>query len=153
FTRFWRWFTGLRELVTGGGLSFRAYCYNAAAENGQLRRIAASLQLEREVADFIASDQWVDLLRVFDSQLITGESISLKQVAALCGFRWEVADPGGDMAIVKYDTAIDPALAAAADEARQWLLDYNRCDVEATRALRNWLDGDASACPAIAGLG
>ncbi len=159
FADFWRWLTSLRDAVTGGGLSFRAYCYNAAAENGQLRRIGTSLGLDREVAGFIASDQWVDLLRVTDRQLITGESIGLKQVAALCGFRWEVADPGGDMAIVKYDVATDPAAAAgaeraaAAERARQWLLDYNRCDVEATRALREWLDRSASACPSIQELG
>jgi predicted RecB family nuclease len=153
FTEFWQWLTGLREAVTSGGLSFRAYCYNAAAENGQLRRIAAVLALRSEVAEFIASDQWVDLLRVFDRQLITGESIGLKQVAALCEFRWEVADPGGEMAIVKYDAAIDPVRAGAAEQARRWLLDYNKCDVEATRALREWLDGDASACPSVTGLG
>jgi predicted RecB family nuclease len=153
FAEFWRWLTGLREAVTSSGLSFRAYCYNAAAENSQLKRIAAGLDLDSEVAEFIGSQAWVDLLRVFDSQLITGESIGLKQVAALCEFRWEVADPGGDMATVKYDAAIDHASAAAAEQARRWLLDYNRGDVEATRALREWLDGDASACPSVAELG
>ena len=153
FTGFWRWLTGLRNAVTSGGLSFRAYCYNAAAENGQLRRIAAGLGRTSEVAEFIASQEWVDLLRVFDTQLITGESVGLKQVAALAGFRWEVADPGGDMAMLKYDAAIDPASPAAAERARRWLLDYNRGDVEATRALREWLDGAASACPSIAELG
>lgn len=153
FAEFWRWLTGLRVAVTGRGLSLRAYCYNAAAEVGQLRRISSGLALEREVAEFIGSKAWVDLLRVFDSQLITGESIGLKQVAGLCGFRWEVADPGGDMATVKFDAAIDQERPEAAEQARRWLLDYNRCDVEATRALREWLDRDASACPSVAGLG
>ena len=144
---FWRWFGGLRAAVAGAGLTFRGYCYNAAAENSQLRRIGAATGLAGEVAAFIGSDQWVDLYRVFDSQLITGHSAALKRVAPLAGFRWEVPDPGGDEAMVRYDLAVGNRGDRA---AREWLLAYNRNDTEATLALRDWLQQAASGCPSIA---
>jgi predicted RecB family nuclease len=125
-------------------------------------RMAAATGLAEEVAAFTASGQWVDLLRVFEAQLITGAPAGLKHVAALCGFTWEVEEPGGGEAMIRYDQATGrggaggPGAAGTAGEsgtAREWLLTYNRNDVEATRALRDWLDRDASGCPPVAGLG
>ncbi len=147
---FWEWLTGLRKAVTSAGFSFRAYSYHTAAEFGQLRRIAADLGLGEEVGRLIASGDWIDLLEVFGDQLITGGPIGLKDVAGLAGFRWSVADPGGDLATVRYDEAAGASQGALA--ARQWLLDYNRSDVEATLALRDWLDSAASGCPSVAEL-
>jgi predicted RecB family nuclease len=71
-------------------------------------------------------------------------------VAGLAGFSWSVPDPSGAGAVVRYDAAVSGA--DGAQEARDWLLEYNRCDVEATRALREWLDRSASRCPAVAEL-
>jgi predicted RecB family nuclease len=168
FARFWEWLTGLRRDAAAAGLVFRAYCYNAAAENTQMRRIAAAAGLDEEVAAFTASGQWVDLLRVFEAQLITGGPAGLKRVAVLCGFTWEVEDPGGGESMIRYDQAAEPGAARrpgtagmagqtpTAGEpgaARAWLLTYNRNDVEAARALRDWLDSDASGCPPVEGLG
>ncbi len=147
FTEFWAWLTDLRGAARAGGLRLRAYCYNASAENSQLRRLAAACGLATEVAAFTGSAQWVDLYRIFDRQMITGGSAALKAVAPLAGFGWEVADPGGDEAMARYEHAAGPD---GDPDARAWLVAYNRNDTEATRALRVWLDQAASGYPCVA---
>jgi hypothetical protein len=152
FGEFWGWLGQLRSLATRSGLGLRAFCYNAGAENGQMRRIAGPLGLGDEVEAFIGSEEWVDLLRVFESQLLTGSSAGLKDVAPLAGFSWEVEDPGGDVSMLYYEAAVDGEDCTGAQRARDWLLTYNRNDVEATGALREWFDNAASASPSIASL-
>ncbi|HEY6468828.1 MAG TPA: TM0106 family RecB-like putative nuclease [Candidatus Dormibacteraeota bacterium] len=139
---FWLWLMGIRSAARARGLTFRAYCYNASAENQYLRRLALAAGLAADVESFIASDEWMDLLQVWDSQLITGGASGLKVVASLIGFRWAVDDPGGGMSMVRYDDA-----AAGDESARRWLLDYNRSDVEATRVLREWMS--AAVVPSV----
>ena len=153
FEEFWGWLGQLRSLAVENGLGFRAYCYNAAAEDTQMRRIATTVGLGEEVEAFIGSEEWVDLLRVFEAQLLTGSSVGLKHVAPLAGFAWEVEGPGGDLSMLYYEAAIDDSDQTGAQDARDWLLTYNRNDVEATAALRDWLDRNASRCPSIEGLG
>jgi predicted RecB family nuclease len=89
-----------------------------------------------EVDAFIASAVWVDLIKVFESQLVTGSSVGLKKAAPLSGFAWEVDYPGGDVSMLYYETAVDASDRTAAETARAWLLTNNPNDCEATAALR-----------------
>jgi predicted RecB family nuclease len=153
FAGFWSWLTALRAACADAGLSFCAYCYNATAENTRMRRSAPLVGLEAQVASFTASAEWVDLFRVFGDQLLTGSSIGLKKVAPLCDFEWDVDAPGGGESMVRYDAAVDGSDPHAAADARAWLLDYNRGDVEATRSLRDWLEHEAGGMPMVTSLG
>jgi hypothetical protein len=133
--RFWRWLMNVRHRCHEAGLTFAAYCYNASAENAYLRRLAIGKDtLADEIEGFIASDEWIDILKVWDSQVITGGSSSLKRVAPLVGFRWEIDDPGGGESMIKHDLAVH-----GDSDAQNWLLKYNRGDVEATLAVRTWM--------------
>jgi predicted RecB family nuclease len=150
FKEFWSWLTGERGRATAEGASFKAYCYSKSAENGQMTRIADRLGLRAEVDEFLASEDWVDLLEVVRRQLMTGRSMGLKETAPLSGFSWRTDDGGGTQAIVKYEQAVDEeADAAGRATAQQWILEYNEDDVRATAALRNWLDGPARDLPSI----
>lgn len=90
--------------------------------------------LQAEVEEFIRSSRWIDMYRVLDSQLITGDRIGLKLVAGLAGFAWRDDDPDGAASMVWYEQAI-----AGDPEARRRLLAYNEDDVRATRVLRDWM--------------
>jgi predicted RecB family nuclease len=153
FAEFWAWLSGVRAATASAGLAFRAYCYNAAAENTQMHRIAAATGLRDAVARFTGGEEWVDLLRVFEAQLLTGSAAGLKKVAPLAGFSWDVEDPEGGESMIRYDEAAGDGDPGAVQAARDWLLAYNRNDVEATLALREWLDRAGPTFPAAEDLG
>ena len=137
--QFWRWLMEIRRGCHETGMTFAAYCYNAGAENTYLRRLGiAEEPVAKEIDAFINSGEWIDMLREWDSQLITGGSSSLKTTAPLAGFQWEVDDAGGGESMIKHD------LATRGDTvAQDWLLAYNRGDVEATVAVREWMASTA----------
>jgi predicted RecB family nuclease len=149
---FWHWLMALRSATHANGLTFAAYCYNASAENAYLRRLGLSAGIEEDVETFIDSDEWVDMLRVFDSQLITGGSSGLKVIAALAGFSWPVDDAGGGESMVMHDVAVAGATELERDAARTWLRRYNEGDVSATLALREWMDRESGTIPPIDGV-
>lgn len=67
-------------------------------------------------------------------------SYSIKDLAPLAGFEWAVDKAGGANSLLKFRTATDPS---ASDESRAeaiaWLDSYNRDDVRATFAVRNYI--------------
>ena len=117
-----------------------------------MKRDAPGLGLEDDVEEFLASEQWVDLHEVVRKQLVTGDSMGLKDMAPLAGFSWRDEDSGGTQAIVRYDQASASYDSLVRHQARRWLLDYNEDDVRATAALREWLDGDARDLPSVADI-
>lgn len=149
---FWQWLTALRCAARDAGRSFHAYCYNASAENTYLRRLGLAAGNLDEITAFTQSDQWVDMLRVVDSQLITGRGSGLKVIAPIAGFSWGVDDPGGGESMLRYDVAVGADDEAERDGARRWLLTYNQGDVEATLALRDWIERGVAAIGAIESL-
>ena len=149
---FWTWLMSQQRQAHMSGASFRAYCYNASAENTYLKRLGVATGTLDEVAQFIQSDEWVDLLRVVNDQLITGGSVGLKTAAPLAGFHWEVDDPGGGLSMLQYDAAAGAENESDREAARSWLLTYNRGDVEATLAIREWLEADGGDLPSIEAL-
>jgi predicted RecB family nuclease len=150
--RFWEWLAFLRDGALGRGQSFRAYCYNASAENTYLHRLGVAAGILEEVTAFTRSDQWVDLLQVVNANLITGGGLGLKKVAPSAGFSWDVEDPGGGASMLRYDLAVNGANEREREQARAWLLTYNQGDVEATLAIREWLERKGALVPRIESL-
>jgi predicted RecB family nuclease len=150
FARFWSWLSKLRQCADAGGHSLRCYVWSQAAENTKMRNASKGTELAPEVERLIASDQWVDLLEVFERGWTTGGANGLKEIAPLAGHRWGVTDPGGGQSMVRYARAVEGASTEGErDDARQWLRDYNRGDVEATLAIRRWLDEEGAGWPLL----
>lgn len=150
----WRWLWELRRAAHEAGRSIRVYCFNEKAEAGALRRLAASDLITipgfgDEVEELVGSEDWVDLLQVADDHLITGGSKGLKKLAPLAGFAWEDDDPGGEQSMHWHDLAVDAPDEAEREANRTRLLTYNRNDVEATLALREWMQREGDRLPRI----
>lgn len=139
FEDFWRWLGELRHQVRASGATFRSYCYSAGVERNNLLRLGGAAGCRSEVGELVYSAEWVDLLDVVRTYLLTGGGNGLKEIAPLAGYRWPVEDPGGQASTLMYATAVAPGDEGRRSAAREWLAAYNRGDVEATRALRQWL--------------
>ena len=137
--RFWRWLTKLRSDAEAEGKTFGAYCYNASAENKYLNKLGDAVGISDEIDAFTQSNVWVDLLADVSREFVTGGSLGLKLIAPLAGYSWTVEDPGGLKSMLVYEDAINGD-ANQRQLARQWLLDYNKGDVHATLAVRQWLE-------------
>ena len=153
FAAFWAWLSELRAACAERGLTLRAYCWHETAENGWLRRGAEATGVDADdVERFIGSEQWVDLLKVFRRQVITGYGNGLKVVAPLLGFAWADEDPSGGSSMLWWRDAVDPdATPAAREAARTRLLAYTADDVRATLHVREWLDREGSVLREVPG--
>jgi predicted RecB family nuclease len=146
FAQFWRWFRDLRSRVTAAGYTVTTYCWSLGAERRMLLGLGDATGVRGEVEAFLA-DEIVDLHDVVKDQLVTGYGMGLKDVAPLAGFAWTDGDPGGLQSLEWWRQAVTEAGPAA---VRDRLLTYNRDDVLATLAVREWLARDGDRLPSIA---
>ena len=150
FEEFWVWFKELRAAAEESAVTMTAYAWHASAENTHLRRISAETELATEVSEFIASQHWVDMEDVFKRSWTTGGSTGLKEIATTAGHHWQVEEPGGGISMVRHAVTVDPdASQSDRQTARDWLLVYNRGDLEAVRTVRNWLDLEGATWPIV----
>ena len=111
------------------------YHYNHT-ERSTIERLMRDAEDENLFASLVETGLFVDLFTIAKNAVRVGtESYSLKQLEHLVEFRRSGGIEGGAMAVVEYEEWMNTH-----DE--QTLRDialYNRDDVEATRALRDWL--------------
>jgi predicted RecB family nuclease len=84
-------------------------------------------------------DYLVDLYPLAQKVAFPTKSYSIKDLAPLAGFEWSVEMAGGANSLLKYKLAISKNDDATRQQARDWLDAYNRDDVKATFAVRNYL--------------
>ena len=140
---FWTWMTNVPcGLHRRGAPTFRAYCYSAA-ENGFLE-LGLWAGVIEEIEAFLASDDWVDMLTVFD-----GRNSSL---GAPCASRWSLRSPvsPGTWRIRAARRPYDPprhgdrrVVGGRPGPRSRMAVPPHRGDVEATRAVREWMDRES----------
>ncbi|PXY31767.1 TM0106 family RecB-like putative nuclease [Prauserella muralis] len=149
FAEFWAWLSDVRARTEAAGLTFRAYCYNALAENrwlfGSVERFGGmdGVPSREEVQAFADSEEWVDLFRSVSEQFLCSHGKGLKVVAPVAGFTWRDPEAGGEASMRWYREAVGMDGGAPDPAQRERLLRYNEDDVLATRALREWMSGPA----------
>ncbi|WP_043536005.1 TM0106 family RecB-like putative nuclease [Saccharomonospora cyanea] len=150
FARFWAWLSDVRARAEAAGLTFRAYCYNALAENrwlyASVERFAGAegVPTRGEMRRFVDSDEWVDLFRSVSDQFLCSRGKGLKVVAPVAGFTWRDPEAGGEASMRWYRDAVGMDGGPPDLGQRERLLRYNEDDVRATRALRVWMSEEAA---------
>ncbi len=150
FARFWAWLSDVRARAAERGLTFRAYCYNALAENrwlyASVERFAGEpgVPTREEMRRFVESDEWVDLFRSVSDQFLCSRGKGLKVVAPVAGFAWRDPEASGEASMRWYRDAVGMDGGRPDPEQRERLLRYNEDDVRATRALRAWMTDEAA---------
>lgn len=92
-----------------------------------------------EVESFV-KNYFINLLPIAQKVAFRSSGYSIKDLAPLAGFSWQVSDPGGALSLLKYKAAISEDVhASERKEAQDWLRSYNADDVRATLAVRQYL--------------
>jgi hypothetical protein len=89
-----------------------------------MRRLADPTGVTVEVDAFIGSEEWVDLLRLFNYQLLTGSSTGAEIGRPLCDCSWDVDDAGGGESMIHDEavgsnTAVIDVVAAFSSDSRR----------------------------------
>ncbi len=94
----------------------------------------------RNELETFKSNYLVDLYPLAQKCAFPAKSYSIKDLAPLAKFKWSVDMAGGANSLFKYKAAINPKLdESVRTEAISWLDAYNRDDVKATFAVRNYI--------------
>jgi len=158
FAEFWTWLMEVRSRALAAGLTFRAYCYNAMAENrwlfGSVERFGdrPGIPAKQDIQSFVDSDEWVDLFRGVSDQFLCSRGKGLKVVAPVAGFSWRDPEAGGEASMRWYRAAVGMNDEAPDPQQRERLLRYNEDDVRATKVLREWMSGPANEIPFMGDL-
>ncbi len=127
----------LRAQVTGTeALVFHYSDYEVV----RLARLATPGDELMEWALAFARERFHDLFGTVRQHFFGTNGLGLKVVAtAGAGFHWRDDDPGGLNSMRWFEEAVGAPSAAAREQARTRLLEYNEDDVRATWQLRRWL--------------
>ena len=94
---------------------------------------------QAEIESIIAN-YFVDLYQYTRKIAFPCTGYSIKTLAKEANFKWQVDDAGGSNSLIKYQIAIsNNATSEEQEKARSWLRSYNRDDVLATFAVRNYI--------------
>lgn len=147
FIRFWAWLGQMRERAHDLGGALRIYFWTNAeltAMRAIIKRAASPGLPTSDELEAVIKAEWVDLAKLYDAQVVTGGSTSIKTVAKSLDFAWDVDDEGGDFSMVQHAHAVEGDA-----EAVDWLHLYNRSDVCATWVIRTWMRAEIEKLPRI----
>ncbi len=140
--RFVEWLRMQREAAAAAGQNIAVFHWS----NHEIAKLKSILGLA-EVSDLIHPQNgvFIDLRTVFDTTFFSLHGSSLKKVAPIFGFGWDVEDPGGSVSQL-YLARVHNGDPQEAEDAKRWLLSYNKDDTAATAAvrdgMRNWRTTD-----------
>ena len=115
--------------------NYHVYHYNHT-ERSSIDRLTVGTELELHFSKLVEEGLFVDLFNVAKNSLVVGvESYGLKNLEKLSGYSRSGDIEGGAGAVVEYEMwtkTKDPAILES-------IAGYNDDDVQATKALRDWL--------------